>query len=128
MILVDVRISLEHVQVIRSNIGPELVEKCRDVQNESIWANFRKKAKGILLGLFFQTSLYFLGTESSIFKTYYKYSKLNISEHIQIIFFYILINIKYSIYDRISKSQKKFDLLLKKTLWIYINKRLSFIY
>jgi hypothetical protein len=36
MILIDVRISLEHVQVIRSNIGPELVEKCRDVQNESI--------------------------------------------------------------------------------------------
>jgi hypothetical protein len=33
MILVDVGVSLEHVQVIRSNIGPESVEKCRDVQN-----------------------------------------------------------------------------------------------
>jgi hypothetical protein len=31
MILVDVGVSPEHVQVIRSNIGPELVEKCRDV-------------------------------------------------------------------------------------------------
>jgi hypothetical protein len=36
MILVDVNISLEHAQVIRSNIGPESVEKCRDVQNELI--------------------------------------------------------------------------------------------
>jgi hypothetical protein len=36
MILVDVRVNPEYVQVIRSNIGPELVEKCRDVQNEPI--------------------------------------------------------------------------------------------
>jgi hypothetical protein len=36
MVLIDVGISLEHVQVIRSNIGPESVEKCRDVQNEPI--------------------------------------------------------------------------------------------
>jgi hypothetical protein len=36
MVIVDVRIFLEHVQVIRSNIGPESVEKCRDVQNERI--------------------------------------------------------------------------------------------
>jgi hypothetical protein len=47
MALVDVGVSLEHVLVIRSNIGPESVKECRDVQNESIWANFRKKAKGI---------------------------------------------------------------------------------
>jgi hypothetical protein len=33
MILVDVEPSPEHVQVIRSNIGPESVEQCRDVQN-----------------------------------------------------------------------------------------------
>jgi hypothetical protein len=36
MVLVDVSIPLEHVQEIRSNIGPESVEKCRDVQNEPI--------------------------------------------------------------------------------------------
>jgi hypothetical protein len=36
MALVDVRVSPERVKVIRSNIGPESVEKCRDVQNESI--------------------------------------------------------------------------------------------
>jgi hypothetical protein len=32
MILVNVGVPLEHVQVIRSKIGPELVQKCRDVQ------------------------------------------------------------------------------------------------
>jgi hypothetical protein len=36
MIMVDVGVTLEHVQVIRSNIGPELVEKCLGVQNERI--------------------------------------------------------------------------------------------
>jgi hypothetical protein len=36
MILIDVGVPLEHVQVIRFNIGPELGEKCRDVQNEPI--------------------------------------------------------------------------------------------
>jgi hypothetical protein len=36
MILIYVRVSPEHVQVIRSKIGPESVEKCRDVQNEPI--------------------------------------------------------------------------------------------
>jgi hypothetical protein len=36
MILVDVKVFPEHVQVIRSKIGPESVEKCRDVQNEPI--------------------------------------------------------------------------------------------
>jgi hypothetical protein len=36
MTLVDVRVPHEHVPVIRSNIGPESVEKCRDVQNEPI--------------------------------------------------------------------------------------------
>jgi hypothetical protein len=34
--LADVRILPEHVQIIRSNIGPESVEQCRDVQNEPI--------------------------------------------------------------------------------------------
>jgi hypothetical protein len=36
MIKVDVRVPPEHVKVIRSKIGPELVQKCRDVQNEPI--------------------------------------------------------------------------------------------
>jgi hypothetical protein len=36
MVLVDVGAPLEHVQVIRSNIGPESVEKCGDVQSEPI--------------------------------------------------------------------------------------------
>jgi hypothetical protein len=36
MDLIDVRVSPEHVKVIKSNIGPESVEKCRDVQNEPI--------------------------------------------------------------------------------------------
>jgi hypothetical protein len=36
MILIDVRVPLEHVQAIRSNISPESVEKCRDLQNEPI--------------------------------------------------------------------------------------------
>jgi hypothetical protein len=36
MVLLDVGIPPEYVQVIRSNTGPESVEKCRDVQNERI--------------------------------------------------------------------------------------------
>jgi hypothetical protein len=36
MILVDVRVPPEHMQGIRSDIGPGSVEKCRDVQNEPI--------------------------------------------------------------------------------------------
>jgi hypothetical protein len=36
MILVNVIVHPEHIQVIRSNIGPESVEKCRDVRNEPI--------------------------------------------------------------------------------------------
>jgi hypothetical protein len=123
MVLIDVRVPSEHVQVIRSNIRPESVEKCRDVQNEPIWANFRKKAKGIHLTLFFQTPLYFLETEDSIFKTFYKYYTFNRLDNIEIIFFfYILMNIKYSRYDCVSKSQK-IDLLLNISLWIFRNKR-----
>jgi hypothetical protein len=34
--LVDVRIHYKHAQVIRSNIGPESVKKCGDVENEPI--------------------------------------------------------------------------------------------
>jgi hypothetical protein len=36
IILKDVGVPPEHVKVIRSNIGPESAEKCRDVQNEPI--------------------------------------------------------------------------------------------
>jgi hypothetical protein len=82
MILVDVWVLPEHAQVIRSNIGPELVEKCRDGQNEPIWANFRKKAKGIPSDPFCQTPLYFLEIEDSIFKTLYEYYTLIRSESI----------------------------------------------
>jgi hypothetical protein len=35
-------------------------------------ANFWKKARGIVLKPLFQTSLYFLDTDCSIFKTHYK--------------------------------------------------------
>jgi hypothetical protein len=33
---IDVGVLLEHVQVIRSKIGRELIQKWRDVQNEQI--------------------------------------------------------------------------------------------
>jgi hypothetical protein len=59
MVLVDVRVPPEHLQIIKSNIGPESIEKCRDVQNEPISGDFRKKAKGIPSGLFIQIPLYF---------------------------------------------------------------------
>jgi hypothetical protein len=59
MVLIDVIVYPEYVQVIRSKIGRELIQKWQDVQNEPIWANFRKKAKGIVLGPFFKTPLHF---------------------------------------------------------------------
>jgi hypothetical protein len=90
MVLVDVRVPPEHVQVIRSNIGPESAEKCRDVQNEQIWANFTKKTRGIPSDLFFQIPLYFFETEDSIFKTLYNNYTLKRLEIIQIMFFFIL--------------------------------------
>jgi hypothetical protein len=128
MILVDVRIHLEHAQVIRSKIGPESVEKCRDVQNEPIWANFRKKAKGVHLDPFFKTPLYFLEAENSIIRALYIYYIFNRLENIQIKFFNIFINIKYSNYDRISKSRRKYNILLSVSLWIYKNKKYFFLY
>jgi hypothetical protein len=36
MVLIDVEVPPEHVQVIRSKIGRELIQKWRDVQNEPI--------------------------------------------------------------------------------------------
>jgi hypothetical protein len=36
MALVGARVHSEHVQVARSDIKPEAVEKCRDVENEPI--------------------------------------------------------------------------------------------
>jgi hypothetical protein len=36
IVLIDVGVHSEHSQVIRSNIEPELVKKCRDVENEPI--------------------------------------------------------------------------------------------
>jgi hypothetical protein len=36
MVLIDRGFCSEHVKVMESDIGPESVEKCRDVQNEPI--------------------------------------------------------------------------------------------
>jgi hypothetical protein len=94
MIMVDVGVYLEHLQVIRSDIGPESVEKCRDVRNEPIWANFRKKVKGIPLGPFFKTSLYFHNTDCSIFKTLYKDCELILLKGISVYFFAYFNNYK----------------------------------
>jgi hypothetical protein len=58
MILVDVSVFPEYFQVTRSNIGPKSVEKCRDVQNEPISDNFRKKAKGSLRPVFSNTAIF----------------------------------------------------------------------
>jgi hypothetical protein len=69
---IDAGILREHVQVIRSKIGQELIQKWRDVQNEPIWANFWKEAKGIVSKPFFQTPLLFFDIDCSIFKTHYK--------------------------------------------------------
>jgi hypothetical protein len=33
LMLIDTRVTFEHVQVIRCNIEPELVERSRDVEN-----------------------------------------------------------------------------------------------
>jgi hypothetical protein len=70
MILIDVEVQLEHVQVIRSNIGPKSVEKCRDVQNEPIEPISGKKLRDISLGQFVKTPLYFFETEKRIFQAY----------------------------------------------------------
>jgi hypothetical protein len=69
---VDAKTHFEHFQVIRCDIEPQSVQKCQDVQNEPIRANFRKKARGIPRGPFFKTPLYFFETEDSIFKTFWK--------------------------------------------------------
>jgi hypothetical protein len=65
-----------------------------------------KKLKVYSLRPIFKTPRYFFETEYNIFKTLYKYFKLNRLENIQIRFFDILINIKHSSYDCIYKSQK----------------------
>jgi hypothetical protein len=102
MILLHVSVPCEHVKVIRSNIGPESIEKCRDVQNEPISG---KKLRYFSTP-FFKTPLYFVETENSTFKTYYKYHTLYRLQNIQINFLYILMIIKYSSYNHISKNQK----------------------
>jgi hypothetical protein len=111
MILVNARANFEHAQVIRSDIGPESVEKFRDVQNGPISG----KKLIISLALFFQPPLYFLETEKCICKTLHRQYTFHILDNIQTYFFYILINIKYSSYYRISKSKKN-DLLLNVAL------------
>jgi hypothetical protein len=59
-VAIDAGVLLEHVQVMRSKIGRELIQKWRDVQNEPIWANFWKKAKGIVIKPFFKHRYFFL--------------------------------------------------------------------
>jgi hypothetical protein len=65
-----------------------------------------KKLKVFLKAVFFQTPLYFIETEDNIYSTLNNYYTFKISDNIQLSFFYILINIKYSNYGRISKNQK----------------------
>jgi hypothetical protein len=79
MILIGVWVPREHVQVIRSNIGPESVEKCRDVQMSQFEPISGKKLRDSYLGPFIQTPLYFHDTENGIWKTFDKYYKCNIS-------------------------------------------------
>jgi hypothetical protein len=70
--MIDARVPPEHVKVIRSKIGPESAEKCRDVQNKPIRANFRKKVKGVVSKPVFQTPLLFFDTNCSMFKIHYE--------------------------------------------------------
>jgi hypothetical protein len=55
---IDAGVLFEHVQVIRSKIGWELIQKWRDVQNEPIGVKFWKKAKAILLVLFSNIAIF----------------------------------------------------------------------
>jgi hypothetical protein len=71
MVLVDIGIHPEHVQVIRSNIGPESVAKRRDVQM-SQFAPISGKKHGYSLRPVFQTPQYFLEVVDSIYETFYK--------------------------------------------------------
>jgi hypothetical protein len=65
-----------------------------------------KKLGVIPFGPFFKIPLYFIANENSVYMTFHKNHRLTILEGIQIMFFYILINEKYSSYSRVSKSQK----------------------
>jgi hypothetical protein len=64
-----------------------------------------KKLRGYCLRPVFQTPLYFFETEYRDFMTLYKHYAINTLKSIQLRFFYILINIKYSSHNHISKSQ-----------------------
>jgi hypothetical protein len=65
--LVDVGIHYKHVEVTRSNIGPESVKKCGDVENEPISG---KKLREMPLSLPFQTPLYFIKIPNCIYKVH----------------------------------------------------------
>jgi hypothetical protein len=122
MVLVDIKIPPEHVQVIRSNIRPESVEKCRDVQNNHI-----EPISGKKLMVFPQTRF---------FKHRYIFLKLKTA------FVRYLINMRHVLYWEVPKKiflhfsrykipqvitifikVKKINLLLNNTLWIYRNER-----
>jgi hypothetical protein len=92
-----------------------------------------KKLRDIPLEPFFQIPLYFLEAEDSIFKILYKNYALHTLENIESIFFYILINIKCSAYNRITKSKKNqpfieefsMDLLKWKMIFLLIDAQLN---
>jgi hypothetical protein len=64
MLLVDKRVHSEHVQVIRSDIEPESVEKCSEVENGMV----SEKIIRVRSGTIFHTPTYFFETEDIIFK------------------------------------------------------------
>jgi hypothetical protein len=66
IISVDTRVHFEHVQVIRCDIAPKSVKKCRDVKNEPISG----KKLSMPLDQIFKTPLYFLKREEETLRTY----------------------------------------------------------
>jgi hypothetical protein len=105
MILIDV----EFILNFNKRSDPTLdLNRLRNVEifKMSQFEQITGKKLRVYLGPFFQTSLYFLENEDSIFMTLYKHHIFIILESIQIRFFLTLIHTKYSSYDRISKSQK----------------------
>jgi hypothetical protein len=65
VVLVDARTHSEHIKVIRSDIGPESVEKYRDVENEP---NSEKKTKGIPVRHYLSNTAIFLRMKKAFLK------------------------------------------------------------
>jgi hypothetical protein len=68
MASVDEEAHFRHVKVIRCNINPELVEKCRNVENEPISG---KKLRLCAPRPIFQTSHLFFENEDSMLEVYF---------------------------------------------------------